>query len=190
MTLLLVPLVFHQDYLLRIPRFTLAHSYFNASASFTACNINTLNMSSKPHLQIFNASRTTYCKELNFHHFPLLPKELRMKIWRHPLQRQRIIKVRLIAEKLFHPEQATTQETESTTPNRKVERYRAYVNGWQTLSKFMRANREAREAALEFYRVHLPCRLSYEETVIESVPPNGILYFNPEYDFLHISPVP
>jgi hypothetical protein len=147
-------------------------------------------MSSKSHLPIFNANRTIDNNELKFHLFPLLPKELRLKIWQHSLQRQRIIKVCLLAEKLFHPEQTTTQETESTTPDRKTERHRAFVNGWQALSKLMRVNCEAREAALEFYRVHLPCRLSYKETAIENLPPNGILYFNPEYDFLHINPIP
>jgi hypothetical protein len=145
-------------------------------------------MSPKSHLQILNADRATHNNESTFTLFPLLPTELRLKIWRHSLQRRRIIKVFLRAERLFHPEQTTTQETESTTPGSKIERYRAYVNGWQTLSKLMRVNCEAREAALEFYRVHLPCWLRYGETASEfPLERNGILCFNPEYDFLHIT---
>jgi hypothetical protein len=145
-------------------------------------------MSQKPHLQIFNDAQATHNNESNFPLFPLLPKELRLKIWQHSLQRQRIIKVHLHAEKLFEEEQPDTQATKSITSTSKNERYRAYVNGYQVLSKLLRVNAEAREAALGFYRVHIPCWLKLGETYAGFPPESpGILYFNPEYDFLHIS---
>jgi hypothetical protein len=145
-------------------------------------------MSQKPHLQIFNESQATCNNESNFPLFPLLPKELRLKIWQHSLQRNRIIKVFLRAEKLFNTEQPATQTTDSIASTSKSERYRAYVNGYQVLSKLLRVNAEAREAALGFYRVHIPCWLKVGETYAGFPPESlGILYFNPEYDFLHIS---
>lgn len=49
--------------------------------------------SSQPHLQIFNSIKNTNIKDSCFLHFRLLPTELRLKIWRHALQRERIIKV-------------------------------------------------------------------------------------------------
>jgi len=51
----------------------------------------------------------------------------------------------------------------------------------------MRVNSESREAALEFYRVHLPCWLT-AGAIGEGTTRPGTLHFNPEYDFLHISP--
>ena len=53
--------------------------------------------------------------------------------------------------------QPATQETETVASTSKSERYRAYVEGYQVLSKLLQVNCEAREAALEFYRVPLPC---------------------------------
>ena len=54
------------------------------------------------------------------------------------------------------------------------------------LSKLLRVSRESREAALRFYRVHVPCRftLGAPGECCELVP--GLFYFNPSYDFLHV----
>jgi hypothetical protein len=157
-------------------------------------------MSQNPHSHIFNESQATHNNESIFPLFPLLPKELRLKIWQHTLQRNRIIKVFLRAEKLFNTEQPATQTTDSIASTIKTECYRAYVNGYQTLSKLFRVNSEAREVASRFYRVPIPCWLKLGETYAgfptETVPRpyarfpserTGTLYFNPEYDFLHIS---
>jgi hypothetical protein len=172
---------------------------FNEAPPLRHFITNTLNMSQKPHLQIFNESQATNNNESNFPLFPLLPKELRLKIWKHSLQRNRIIKVVLRPEKLFNTEQPATQATDSIASTSKSERYRAYVNGYQVLSKLFRVSSEAREAASAFYRVPIPCWLKPEETYAgfptETVPGpyffpmerTGTLYFNPEYDFLHIS---
>ena len=140
-------------------------------------------MSSQPHLQIFTSSRTTHDEESNFPLFPLLPQEIRLKIWRHSLQRQRIIKLHLKGR----TEQTVTQAAESTGSASKSERYCAVVDGYQVLSKLLRVNSESREAALEFYRVRLPCRFTGRATR-EGTTRSETLHFNPEYDFLHISP--
>jgi hypothetical protein len=100
----------------------------------------------QPHLQIFTPP-TTHGDESYFHRFPELPIELRQKIWRHSLQRERLIRIRLVPE----------PNAKSTIGN---ERYTATVNGHQVLSKLLRVNREPREAALGFYRVHIPCRFA------------------------------
>ncbi|RSM04604.1 hypothetical protein CEP52_006767 [Fusarium oligoseptatum] len=53
------------------------------------------------------------------------------------------------------------------------------------LSKLLRVNKEARGAALSFYRVHLPCWLTKGASRSDDLV-SGTIYFNPEYDFLHI----
>lgn len=113
------------------------------------------------------------------HYFPqfsLLPWELRHQIWTCALQRRRMIRVDLaVAE----PNTLTEQEAKET----KYGRSTLYVNGFRVLSKLLRVNSEARKAALEFYRVHLPCVLVSLES--EKPPMQfGTLLFNPEHDIL------
>ena len=140
-------------------------------------------MPSQPHLQIFGPDWNTHGEESKFPLFPLLPQEIRLKIWRHSLQRHRIIKVDLKAR----TELPVTQATERIAPSSENKRYCIVVHGYQVLSKLLRVNCESREAALEFYRVHLFCQLTGRTTGEEGTKP-GTLYFNPEHDFLHISP--
>jgi hypothetical protein len=150
-------------------------------------------MSPKPHLQIFNDAidQATQNNAPTFPLFPLLPKELRLKIWHHSLQRQRLIRVLLSPEKIFNTTEPAIQETETVTSPSKSERYRAYVEGYQVLDKLLRVNCEAREAALEFYRVPLPCFLTKGLETSHGIPYEatpGTVYINPEYDFLYITP--
>jgi hypothetical protein len=87
--------------------------------------------------------------------------------------------------------QPATQETETVASTSKSERYRAYVEGYQVLSKLLRVNCEAREAALEFYRFPLPCLFKKGLESSHGVPHEatpGTLYINPEYDFLYVTP--
>lgn len=134
-------------------------------------------MSSQPHLQIFNSSQANHNEESNFSLFPLLPKELRLKIWRYTLQRQRILHLRLNNQR----GQTATQAGENPESTSNSERYFTIVEGSQSLSKLVLVNRESREEALIFYRVHLPCRFTWRARG------RGTLHFNPEWDFLHIS---
>ncbi|KAI1376888.1 hypothetical protein F4677DRAFT_77183 [Hypoxylon crocopeplum] len=119
-----------------------------------------------------------------FHLFPTLPPELRIKIWHHALERRRIIKVRL--RHRFLMDAVLSQQVVCRPEKREEERYGVVVDGYQTLSKLFRVSRESRDAASRFYRVHLPCWLIKSATRNLTMKP-GILYFNPEHDFLYIS---
>ena len=134
---------------------------------------------SQPHLQIFNNIwKNAPRKQSGFACFASLPTELRQQIWLCSLQRERMIRV---AMRPSTRDQATTFILRSTdTP------YVAVVEGHQTLSKLLRVNREARQAALRFYRVHFPCMLRDEHTGKKQE--KATFYFNPEYDFLQIAP--
>ena len=139
-------------------------------------------MSSQPHLQIFSSNQAGHNKQSSFPLFPLLPKELRLKIWRHGLQRRRIIHLLLNNQQ----GQTATQAGEHPECTRNGERYFTIVEGSQLLSKLLRVNKESREESLLFYRVHLPCRF-ISGAIREERTGRGTLHFNPEWDFLHIS---
>ncbi|KAI1139293.1 hypothetical protein F5Y05DRAFT_343634 [Hypoxylon sp. FL0543] len=119
-----------------------------------------------------------------FELFPSLPPELRVKIWRAALERQRIIRLRLRNRLLM--DGLLARQGKAGLKTRKDECYSAVVNGYQTLSKFFRVNRESRDVALGFYRVHVPCWLVKGATRDDAMEP-GTFYFNPEYDFLWIN---
>ena len=139
-------------------------------------------MTFQPHLQPINFSQATYDDALNFALFALLPKELRTKIWRHALYRQRIIRLRIRNEtgkRAFH-----TSEKPDCVEN--GERYSIIVDSRQPLSKLLRVNRESREEVLRFYRVHLLCRFTGRATK-EGSTSHGTFHFNPEWDFLYLS---
>ena len=139
-------------------------------------------MSSQPHLQIFNPNQIANSEESNFPLFNLLPKELRLEIWRHTLQRRRIIHLCLDNQRGKTAIQAG-ENPESTSNG---ERYFTIVDGNQLLSKLLRVNRESRAEAWMFYRVHLPCRFT-GEAMREGSNGHGTLHFNPEWDFLYLS---
>lgn len=119
---------------------------------------------------------------LNFHCFPLLSKEIRQQIWEIALQRSRIIHV--ILKDPSNEPAPTSDAAEMSQLADNGERFWAIADGYQTLSKMFRVNREARETALSFYRVRFPCWL---RTVAGVMKP-GMFYFNPEQDYLRIIP--
>lgn len=124
-------------------------------------------MSSQPHLQIY-AGPTTPDEGRSFTLFPQLPIEIRLKIWRQLLERPRIVKVYIYG-----------QFGDKTY-------YRVFVDERRVHNKLLRVNTESRNAALRFYRVHIPCTFTKEGIESDpSTPQKGYLYFNPEYDFLH-----
>lgn len=139
-----------------------------------------LKMTSQPHLRTLNSSQPAHHEKLKFPLFPLLPKELRLKIWRHTLQRGRIIHLCLNNQR----GQTATQAGENPESTRNGERYFTIVNGSHLLSKLLRVNKESREEALMFFRVHIPC--SFRATK-KGPMGHGTLHINPEWDFLHIS---
>ncbi|KAI0426699.1 hypothetical protein F5Y09DRAFT_333918 [Xylaria sp. FL1042] len=140
-------------------------------------------MQPQSHLQIFTSHDVapTYIDE--FPLFAALPTELRIEIWQLALKHQRIIKIRLrnrsITDDLLARQGAARPST------RVHERYGVFVNGYQTISKLFRVNKESRDVSRAFFRVHLPCWMVRDSTRTDAMKP-GILYFNPEHDFLHI----
>jgi len=139
-------------------------------------------MASQPHLQIF---QTGYDAGSSFTVFPLLPKELRLKIWKHSLKLRRIIRLRLQPWSDYPPAEARqgAVSREFAIPNPKS--YHIFVHGHQVLSRLFHVSAESRSAALLFYRVHIPCEIISAGD--SSLGPTT-LYFNPEYDFLYILP--
>ncbi|KAI0099597.1 hypothetical protein GGR51DRAFT_391639 [Nemania sp. FL0031] len=138
------------------------------------------------HLQIINPANH---ESRSFSPFLRLPTELRLDIWRLSLRRWRLIKIALAPSEQDDGTQDQDAEPRYTTRNVlgsiiSGAPYRVIVKGPQLLSKLLRVNREARHAALGFYRVHLPCQLVGGDKV-ESF---GTLPFNPEFDILHIQP--
>ncbi|CAJ2503799.1 Uu.00g111930.m01.CDS01 [Anthostomella pinea] len=132
---------------------------------------------SHAHPEPFNS---TYPLAADFPKFGELPKELRLQIWESSLQRHRIIKVTLSPRELPQDEE---QSRNCLGRAARCARYRDDVRGHQVLSKLLTVNSEARQAALQFYRVHVPCSF-YHGDISE----DRFLPFNPEFDFLHIRP--
>jgi hypothetical protein len=147
---------------------------------------------SQPHLKPLNfdedVPRNT---QASFSLFPMLPKELRIKIWRHALERNRMIQMRITARKdilafRFPQDKDRSAHADALSIiNSGQPKFRALVCGHQVLSKLLCVNRESKDETLRFYRVHIPCVFldgKGKETGC------GTLLFNPEFDFLQLSP--
>ncbi|KAF2655745.1 hypothetical protein K491DRAFT_598333 [Lophiostoma macrostomum CBS 122681] len=144
-------------------------------------------MSVEAHLQIINSSLQERIRYADFPQFPQLPKELRCQIWRHALQRYRIIDILLTLAHQASGFQRFLPDAELIPiPSASERSYRVISDGFQVLSKFLRVNREARDETLRFYRVHIPCHLTREDIHKRDGVP-GTLYFNPEYDTLRLN---
>lgn len=129
----------------------------------------------------------------SFNLFAALPLELRIQIWHQILQqRTRIIKIRLRNRSLMDGLLTRQQELDAKRPAEtrpdtcKDEQYGVVVDGYQTMSKLFQVNEESRQIAMAFYRVHIPCWLIKGRSRHHNMTP-GMLYFNPEMDFLYIS---
>lgn len=141
-----------------------------------------MSLSPSTHLEILNGSLDGVnhsTQQDSFTNFSQLPNELRHKIWRISLQRERMVQV------CVHPLPPI-----STEDHAKV-RYGVAVRGYNVLSKLLRVNREARSEVLAFYRIHIPCYFSrgaiYKEiNEVCAAPRRNILFFNPEYDVLEL----
>ncbi|KAF5605702.1 hypothetical protein FPCIR_394 [Fusarium pseudocircinatum] len=92
----------------------------------------------------------------SFPKFNKLPPELRDKIWIHSLAHERILKI--------YSEECRVELRERVT-----------------LSKLFVTTLESRAAAKKFYRVHIPCKYVHMTSTYD-----GILYFNPELDIIHV----
>jgi hypothetical protein len=149
-------------------------------------------MDDAQHLQTFSPEQNKQSKtQGTFNLFPQLIVELRLKIWHYAFQRQRIVTVhlqpgeeRIVDGKLEwiwgDPHSTALQQP-----------YGIFVSGYRLMNKFLRVCQESRAEVLRFYRVHIPCRFATEPEGVsvaiglDKTKP-GILYLNPEHDFLHI----
>ncbi|KAI0526241.1 hypothetical protein F5B22DRAFT_584949 [Xylaria bambusicola] len=110
-----------------------------------------------------------YAEDYSFPQFALLPWELRNQVWRFALQKRRLLHVNL--SDTMRVDGLSEHESRSV----KYGQCFLIADGFQAISKLLRVSSEARSAALEFYRVRLPCVLNGRV---------GKLPFNPEYDIL------
>ena len=120
-----------------------------------------------------------------FHTFPQftrLPTEIAFAVWQHALEQHRLICI-TIANKdprspppWARPQQLYSQENEQgrTISGRN---YKLLVTTAHRLHPVLQASRESRQAALQFYRVHIPYDL-------EAYGGRRRLYINPEFDIL------
>lgn len=143
-------------------------------------------MATSQHLHVINPS---YCRgeDVLFAQFTKLPKELRLRIWEHSLQQHRLLEVKVEPPSSSGNSNAPPHSTTNTL-NKFISgrNYTAIVQGSRLYSKLFRVTREARKAALHFYRVHIQCYLGTSEEETERTI-KTLLYFNPEYDFVHLS---
>ena len=136
-------------------------------------------MSLPSHMQSINPTLSGQKAEGQFRCFWWLPKELRLKIWRQAMEQHRFLKVSV--KDRVRCDHGVSEKTSTEAP------YCVHVDGHQVLSKYLRVNQESREETLKFYRVHLPCRLYTRLTDGDRSTTPGILYINPEVDYLYIS---
>lgn len=160
-------------------------------------------MATPQHLRIINGYYNTCNGDAVFKLFPRLPTELRLHIWKLSIAKQRLIEIQLhYAEEGDDAHSVTTNALGKSLSN---QRYIAVVrNSIQLHSKLLRVNREARQTALEFYRIHMPCVLltadnlahhlqsgdsGYLDPSVARTSPQP-LYLSPEHDILYIQARP
>ncbi|KAL8381124.1 hypothetical protein RB595_005418 [Gaeumannomyces hyphopodioides] len=132
-------------------------------------------------MELFNESHFPIDKnrEDAFHPFPRLPVELRSWIWLHFLRRSRFIPIRIGKAPNAHGQSDYAAVNSLGKIISSAGRYYVCHYG-SSLSPLLSVSSEARKAALDFYRVHLP--LSYPDHPDEDKHP--CLYMNPEHDVL------
>lgn len=145
------------------------------------------------HLRIINRAILRANDDSHFGLFPNLSTELRLHIWRYSLiEKQRLLQVQV--QHPAHSDNSDSDPAHDVSPYSiknafdkliSSQNYSVTVKGHHLFSKLLRVNREARQAALEFYRVHLPCNIQSTNTCLGPTP--SILYFNPEHDFIHLT---
>ncbi|KAK3309865.1 uncharacterized protein B0T15DRAFT_375087, partial [Chaetomium strumarium] len=127
--------------------------------------------------------------------FPRLPAELRLRIWYLSLKRQRMIKVAVWTE--------WTEDWAKSSDQSKSRYFMArnhlgkLVSGGSYSTQILHPNRpalfspllwvtcESRQAALGFYRVHLPTSIQGRSSCGNKTE-ELVLYFNPEHDIVDI----
>jgi len=130
----------------------------------------------------------------NFSLFPVLTLEIRLIVWKLLLPRSRLITITLTEGE----SECNSTDSANTRNDQALREYLtknalgntisggdnlASVTTKHRLSLLLQINREARQVALDFYRVHIRC--SYNRCNNIGQPPQCI-YLNPDLDILHI----
>lgn len=168
------------------------------------------------HLQIINTSYPAQDRGHDadsdgplFSRFSQLPPELRLRIWHSSLEdHRRWLKIDIATGPLAPPvlytppAAAAAPEIPAYSTRNQLgnvisgRSYIASTRGLQLHSKLLRTSREARGAALRFYRVHIPLHFWADPvdrylpltTLDRHVPVlRGTLYSNPEHDVVQLS---
>jgi hypothetical protein len=135
--------------------------------------------SSNEHFQIFNPVPQPVA---TFSLFPRLPTDIRYLILEKALSHERLLRIAVQA--------VAREEKKPTTNSAKTRRhlykpgrgYHIILKERQAISKLFCVISESRQAALSFYRVHLPCQYDWGGKIEE----NGTLYLCPELDIVEI----
>ncbi|KXX81283.1 hypothetical protein MMYC01_201943 [Madurella mycetomatis] len=138
--------------------------------------------------QIINPSHSSGGANVLFRAFPKLPTELRLCIWEFSLERHRLLELNV--EPRHDSEKAPSYSSKNALGKLLSGRsYSVTVRSFPIYNKLLRVNREARRAALGFYRVHIQCSFQTpdEKRWGKSGTISATLYCNPEYDFLQLS---
>ncbi|KAK1477862.1 hypothetical protein CABS01_03164 [Colletotrichum abscissum] len=145
-------------------------------------------MPRRPHLELFNPD-SAITKGASFVVFQQFPIEIRLLIWKHALQRHRMIHI--ILEKGTEQRQEDERIVDETDTlinslGRRISgyHYKAIIETQRSLlPDLTRVNREARDAVSSFYSTQLPCRFrrdKHSETI-------SIIRLNLDWDYLRVS---
>ncbi|GKT42441.1 uncharacterized protein ColSpa_02622 [Colletotrichum spaethianum] len=148
----------------------------------------------RPHLELFNPALPP-TGHGSFTVFPQLPAEIRLLIWKHALQRHRMVHVILEKQvKKGNGNEAKTAERYSLLNglDRPISgnHYNVVVVTRHALlpENIMVVNKEARETVLAFYAVRIPCHLKPSvETKSKVRPKRSILRLNMDWDYVRVS---
>lgn len=160
-------------------------------------------MASDEYLTIFNDAvfERNAGEGPTFHQFPLLPRELRDKVWTYFLRRTRLIF--LECQRTAAPGSILGDGWEAPAD------YYERADGTSGVTHYIRSrclrscpllrvSHEAREASLAHYRVRLRCQLikdapddprhhAYRKPAPDLEPRDAMLMLNPEWDILHLA---
>lgn len=127
-----------------------------------------------------------------FPSFPRLPPEIRLKIWRSFLQRRRIIQLELAAARRGGGDERAPPYTARNQLGRVLsgDEFHPFLHTLPPRCRLLEVCHEARQAALAFLRVELPChtrnQLARWHGTGEPARPITV-HLNPEWDFLFIT---
>ncbi|KAI3398896.1 hypothetical protein diail_8405 [Diaporthe ilicicola] len=143
-------------------------------------------MDSRFNIALLNSTLKPVPQDKTFPLFSSLPKELRLQIWEEAIPRERLVRISLA--------NIQTADGDDDQPVRYLEKnhlgkpisghgYCVLAEDARLDHELLRVSREARQAVLNFYRIHIPCYCADAGT---GSPEPKTLHINPEHDVLQI----